>query len=300
MSWQAKLLGLHMRAMVKPWLARIEDPGTFAADVSRANLLLRRPPFLRRFSRPDGLTWISAGACTEGRAILYFHGGAYVAGSPESYSGPLGRLSSLCRIEVCAPRYRLAPAHPFPAAYDDAKRAWRRLMRLGYRPRDIVIGGDSAGGGLALALLSKLCRRGTPPRAAFAFSPWTDLAMTGESLTENRDAEHMLPAERMADVVELYLGRHRRTDPRASPLYATFPDCPPVLLQYGAAEILRDDSRRMAARLRSFGAEVTEEAMPDVPHVWQILDGWIPEARASLESAARFCQSAFPDDDQSR
>ncbi|SLN14540.1 Monoterpene epsilon-lactone hydrolase [Roseivivax jejudonensis] len=293
MSWQAKLLGMHMRAVVKPWLARIDSPGDFAADVGRFNLLLRRPPFLRRFSRPDGLTWLSAGETAEGLAILYFHGGAYVAGSPDNYSGPLGQLSFLSGIEVCAPRYRLAPAAPFPAAYHDAKRAWRKLRRLGFAPEDIVIGGDSAGGGLALALLSKLCRRGTPPRAAFAFSPWTDLAMTGDSLRENRDTEAMLPAERMADVVDLYLGTHRRTDPRASPLYAAFPNCPPVLLQYGETEILRDDSRRMADRLRGYGAPVTEEVVPDVPHVWQILDGWLPEARASLESTARFVQDSF-------
>ncbi|SFD89122.1 alpha/beta hydrolase [Roseivivax sediminis] len=293
MSWQAKLLARHMRALVKPWLARIANPGDFAQDVGRANLLLRRPPFLRRFRRPDGLTWISAGPTVPGRAILYFHGGAYVAGSPRSYSGPLGQLSRLTGVEVCAPRYRLAPDHPFPAAYEDAERAWRSLHGLGYSAEDVVIGGDSAGGGLALALLSALCRRGTPPRAAFAFSPWTDLAMTGESLTANRDIDAILPVEKMEEVIELYLGRHSRTDPRASPLYAEFPGCPPVLLQYGEAEILRDDSRRMAERLRGFGAEVTEEVVPDVPHVWQILDGWLPEARASLESTARFVQASL-------
>lgn len=293
MSWQSKLLGFHMRALVKPYLARIDDPGAFAHDAGRMNIFLRPPPFMRRFSRPDGMTWISAGRVAEGKAILYFHGGAYVAGSPENYAGPLGKLSDRSGVEVCAPRYRLAPDHPFPAAYHDAKRAWRNLRRLGYAPQDVVIGGDSAGGGLALALLSKLCRRGTPPRAAFAFSPWTDLALTGDSIRENADADVMLPGERLEEVVELYLGRHRRTDPRASPLYGAFPGCPPVLLQYGAGEILRDDSRRMAERLRGYGAEVTEEVLPDVPHVWQILDGWIPEARASLQSAANFIQASL-------
>ncbi|UMA63998.1 alpha/beta hydrolase [Roseivivax marinus] len=295
MSWQSKLLGLHMRWTVKPWLARVENPGDFSSDVDMLRPLLRRPPFLRRFSRPDGLTWISASLTRENAAILYFHGGAYVAGSPDGYVGPLAQLSTLSGVEICAPRYRLAPEHPFPAAFEDAVRAWKKLRRLGYRPRDIVVGGDSAGGGLALALLSRLCRRGTPPLAAFGFSPWTDLAMTGDSLTENADLDAMLPADRMAEVVDLYLNGRSPTDWRASPLYGVYPDCPPVLLQYGESEILRDDSVRMAARLRQYGATVTEEALPDVPHVWQILDGWIPEARASLESTGRFVQSAFED-----
>ncbi|ETX30951.1 alpha/beta hydrolase fold domain-containing protein [Roseivivax isoporae] len=293
MSWQSRMVGFHLRFLLKPWLARLDDPGRFAGDVDALSLLLRRPPFLRRVSRPDGLTWISAGKTRRDAVILYFHGGAYVAGSPEGYAGPLGNLSRLSGIEVCAPRYRLATEAPFPAAYRDAVRAWRRLRRLGYRPENIVIGGDSAGGGLALALLSRLCCRGAPPRAAFAFSPWTDLALTGRSLYENREADVMLPVGRMEEVVELYLGDAPRRDPRASPLYGRFPGCPPILLQYGEDEILRDDSRRMADRLRGFGATVTEDALPDVPHVWQLMDGWLPEARASLERTAAFVQGSF-------
>ncbi|MHA6345849.1 alpha/beta hydrolase [Roseivivax sp. CAU 1761] len=293
MSWQARLLAWPMRLLVKPLLARITRPDAFAADAHMATHLLRRPPFLRRSRGRDGLSWIAAGETRPRAAILYFHGGGYVAGSAAGYEGPLGRLSLLAELEICAPDYRLAPAHPFPAAFDDAVAAWRTLRRLGYRPHDIILGGDSAGGGLALALLAHLCGRGTPPRAAFAFSPWTDLAMTGASLTENRARDALLPAGRMAEVVALYLGEAARDDPRASPLYAEFPGCPPVLLQYGEAEILRDDSRRMAERLRGFGARVTEEALPDVPHVWHLLDGMLPEARASLERAAAFCQASF-------
>lgn len=293
MSWQARLLDVPLRYLVKPYLSRIGTPEAFADDADLAQVLLRRPPFLRRFRRPDGLTWISAGPVRPGKAVLYFHGGGYVAGSPAGYEGLLGQLSLFSETEICAPRYRLAPQHPFPAAFDDAVAAWDRIGELGYGPRDVVLGGDSAGGGLALALLGHLCARGTPPRAAFAFSPWTDLAMTGTSLTENRDADAMLPVGRMEEVVALYLDGAARDDPRASPLYAEFPGAPPVLLQYGEAEILRDDSRRMAERLRTFGAAVTEEALPDVPHVWQLLGGWLPEARASLESAGAFCQSSF-------
>jgi acetyl esterase/lipase len=296
MSWQARLLTWPLRLFVKPFLSRFAQPDRFALDPEVLTYLLRRPPFLRRVRGPGGLNWISAGPVRPGRVILYLHGGGYVTGSPAIYEGLLGELSARAEVEVCAPRYRLAPEHPFPAAFEDAVAAWRGLRRLGYAPGDIVLGGDSAGGGLALALLGHLCGRGTPPRAVFAFSPWTDLAMTGASLTENRTFDPLLPAERMGEVVSLYLGGARPDDPRASPLYARFPGCPPVLLQYGEDEILRDDSRRMAARLREFGARVIERPLPHVPHVWYLLDGVLPEAHAGLDATADFCRRAFEGD----
>ncbi|MHA7875029.1 alpha/beta hydrolase fold domain-containing protein [Roseivivax sp.] len=292
MSWQARLFDKPLRYVVKPLLARLIDPAR-AGRVDLFRRLLRRPPYLRHLVRPGGLHWISTGPCRGGAVILYFHGGGYVAGSPEGYLGPLGLLSGLAGIEVCAPRYRRAPRHVFPAAFEDARAAWDRLIAQGYAPGQIVLGGDSAGGGLALALLGALCRAGTPPRGAFAFSPWTDLALTGESLHLNAEADPVLPAGRLGEVAGLYLGGADPRDPRASALYGDFPGCPPVFLQYGAGEILRDDSTRMAARLRDFGAEITEEARPDLPHVWQLFDGYLPEARESLEVTAGWLREVF-------
>lgn len=118
------------------------------------------------------------------RVILYFHGGAYLAGSPRTHLALLTRLSQLTGVEVCAPSYRLLQTAPFPAAYEDAVAAWDRLMALGYGPADVVLAGDSAGAGLIFALLSHLTLTGQPPAAAVALSPWVDLTMSGESLAD--------------------------------------------------------------------------------------------------------------------
>ena len=294
MSWQSRIISGPLRYLLKPFLKHVFDP-RHAAQVDLLPYVLRHPPYLRYWHRPGGLTWINTGPCLPNAAILYFHGGAYISGSVEGYLGPLGLLSQMTGVEVCAVSYRLAPEHRFPAAFEDARAAWDRLADLGYRPQDIVLGGDSAGGGLAMALLAALCEEGTPPAAAFAFSPWTDLALTGESLELNAEVDPVLPVTRMAEVVELYLGDHDPRDPHASPLYATYPGCPPVFLQYGEHEILRDDSRRLADRLRDFGGVVSEDVVPEMPHVWQLFDGYLPEARESLVRTAEFVQASFAD-----
>lgn len=293
-SRRLALLSAGLRVAVKPWLARTETPEQAARDFERAAALFRQPPHLRLLRRgAPRLCWISAGRCAPRRVILWFHGGAFIAGSARTHRGMLGRLSALAGLEVCAPEYRLAQEAPFPAAFEDARAAWNALAELGYAPGDVVLGGDSAGGGLALALLAALSREGVRPRAFLGFSPWTDLALTGPSLAGNAAADPLLPVERLEDVVELVRDGADPRDPRLSPLYARFEGPPPVLFQVGDTEILRDDTLRMAAALRAAGGEVTTEIWPGAPHVWQIFDGWIPEARAALAGAARFAQSSF-------
>lgn len=219
-------------------------------------------------------------------AVLYLHGGAYAAGSPLTHWTLYARLARMSGVEHLALAYRRAPEHPFPAALEDAQTAWDALVARGLSPGRIVIAGDSAGGGLGLALLARLCARGTPPAGLLAFSPWTDLTGSGASVRDNAARDSMLPASRLAMTAELYLQGAPATDPGASPLYAAYPGCPPVHLQHSETEILRDDTLRMADRLRRFGAEVTVQSWPDCPHVWQMFHGWIPEARAALEDAA--------------
>ncbi len=294
MSWQLALMRWQMRYVTKPLMKRVSDPDAARRGLELcARFLFRRPPFLRHYRRPGGLHWISAGPCRPGKVILYFHGGGYIAGSPNTHSGLLARLSKQAGVEVCAPEYHLAPKSAFPAPIDDARRAWDRLMAMGYQPHDIVLGGDSAGGGIALALLSALCQRGTHPAGAVLFSPWTDLTLSGESLSANAKSDPLLPVERIDELVEYYMQGGDRSDPRASPLFATYPDCPPVLIQYALTEILRDDAERMACHLTSLGAQVRLQAEADAPHVWQIFDGWIPEARMSLRQAGGFVQACF-------
>ena len=296
-------LSYLLRIFAKPRLARLVDPVDARRDFDRAaRWLFRAPPYARWLdgiiAGPEGrdlaVTRISCSQTVDrSKVILYLHGGAYVAGSPWTHRKMLARLSKMAGVPVLAPEYRLAPEHPFPAALEDARAAWDHLYAVGYDPEDIVIGGDSAGGGLALALLAELCAKGCAPAALFAFSPWTDLAGTGRSLTENADADALLPAARLAEVAEMYLQGQSPTDPGASPLRADFPSPPPICFHYAETEILRDDTLRMAERLRGSGAEVRLESWPNAPHVWHLFDGWVPEARDALTRAAAFVQEAL-------
>lgn len=294
MSLRLAALNTVLRCVAKPKLRLTATPEAADREFRRmARLFLRAPPFLRHLERPGGLHWISAGPCAPRRVVLYFHGGGYVSGSPRTHEGIMGRLSLLSGVEICAPAYPLAQQAPAPAQFDAALAAWERLRVLCYPPEGIVLAGDSAGGGLALALLAALCAGGERPAGAVLFSPWADLAATGESLRRNRHADPFLPVERLGALIEVVLGPLDARDPRISPLYAEFPGCPPVTVFSSETEILADDARRMARRLRSFGGPVAEDIHSSAPHAWPVFDGWIPEARAALIRAAKAVQASL-------
>ncbi|MDF0603038.1 alpha/beta hydrolase fold domain-containing protein [Psychromarinibacter sp. C21-152] len=298
MSWQLAALRRAMRWTARPVVARLTN-WTRARAVFRvsARLAFRRVRGTR--CRPaEGP--LAPGAFVTGReppapgVILYLHGGAYIVGSPAAYRDLAGRLARQTGRRLYLPDYPLAPEHPAPAAFHAAVAAWEALLGEGYRPGEIVIGGDSAGGGLALALLAEVLSRGQRPAGCFAFSPWTDLTLSGASLRENAGRDVLLPVARIAEVRDLVRGALAPDDPRLSPLFAAFPDCPPVLLAWSQSEILRDDSARMAAHLRGYGAQVEEDVLPDAPHVWQLFHGIVPEANASLNKTAAFILRALP------
>lgn len=291
MVWAIRL----SRLFVRPFLARA-SVGLISRFDQSPPLLLRFPPYLRHLERRRNgteLHWIGVGRARPDRLVYYIHGGAFVAGSPRGHAAMLGRIAKLSGVEICAPRYRLLQAAPFPAGFEDVKAGWDELMRLGWDPGQIVLGADSAGGALAFALLAGLLARGDRPAGLFAFSPWVDMTLSGDSLTRFGASDPLLPIERIADLRDLYLNGTDPADPRASPLFADFPDPPPVLIQCGAEEALLSDSERMAAHLRDEGGEVTLDLWPGCLHVWQIADGWLPEARAALRVVARFVQDSF-------
>ncbi len=225
------------------------------------------------------------------RHILYLHGGAYVYGSPSYYRDFLWRVAAAASAQVLCIGYRLAPEHPFPAALDDATHAYRWLLSEGAAPSRIAVMGDSAGGGLVFATLLRLRDEGVAlPAAAVAFSPWTDLALTGESFRANAEADPMLSSGQATVFARLYLAGAEAKNPYASPLYGDVAGLPPALIQVGGDEILRDDAVRMADKLRAAGCSVELEIWPRMPHVWQLFARLVPEARRAVERAGAFVQ----------
>jgi epsilon-lactone hydrolase len=228
--------------------------------------------------------WVTAAGVSGDRVLLFFHGGAYHLGSPARLRSVVARLSVAASARVLSAGYRLAPEDPFPAAVEDALTAYRWLIAGGTDARQVVISGDSSGGGLALAALVALREAGDPlPGAAVVMSPWTDLALAGESLRTRAAADVLLTPEGAREAADWYLAGQDPRHPHASPLYADLRGLPPILIQAGDAEILRDDSARFAVAAQAAGVDVTLEIWPEMPHVWHVFAGLLPEADQAIE-----------------
>ena len=225
------------------------------------------------------------------RTLCYLHGGGYSLGSPFSHRPLVGGLAQLCKAAVFSLEYRRAPEHPCPAAIDDAVLGWQWLCDQVPDPTRLVLAGDSAGAGLALALEFELRRRQlTPPAGLVLFSPWTDLALTGDSLERNAARDVMVTWPVLRQFAADYLGTLDSTDPRASPLYADRRGCPPLLIQVGGEEMLLSDATRLADRAVADGVDVTLDIAPGMWHVWQAWARQVPEAQAALERVASFLE----------
>ncbi|MGJ0508452.1 MAG: alpha/beta hydrolase [Methylocystis sp.] len=232
--------------------------------------------------------------------LVYLHGGGFLVGSPRAFRY-VSKAFARAGFDVFAPAYRLAPAHVFPAALDDALRAYRAVLDA--RPGPVVLAGDSAGGGLAVSLMLRARDEGLPlPRAAALFSPWTDLAATGASARENEDKDALFTRRLILTGARAVLGRTSGRNPLASPVYADLAGLPPLLVHAGMDEALRDDAARLVERARAAGVSADIELWPDVPHGWQLLP-FLPEARESREKGIAFLRRAVvsaPASDPSR
>jgi monoterpene epsilon-lactone hydrolase len=239
--------------------------------------------------------WLTPIAADEGRVVLYFHGGGYNIGSAETHRAMLTHLATRARTRVFSAGYRLAPESPYPAAVDDAAAAYRGLLHVGTDPSRVVVAGDSAGGGLALALLVRLRDAGDPqPAGAVVLSPWTDLAGTSPSLTANDELDIMLSRELLDHWASTYLAGADADLPDASPLYAPLTGLAPLFVLVGDAEILLDDGARLAARADDAGVDVTLQVEPDMFHVWPFFAGIVPESDAALDDIAAWILEHAP------
>jgi acetyl esterase/lipase len=243
---------------------------------------------------PGTLAGLRAERFTPGGApcesvVLYLHGGGYCIGSLNTHRNFAARLAEASGIAFVSIEYRLAPEHPFPAAVDDAMAAYRALVREGHSPVRMGIGGDSAGGGLALATLAALRDAGDPlPAAGFCLSPWTDLANTGASVVTKAPDDPVLEPWELHDFARRYLNGSDPRNSLASPLYASFTGFPPLLIHVGDAEILRDDSTRLAQRARGAGVDVTFKLEPEMIHVWHFFAALVPEGAEALSEVGDY------------
>lgn len=223
------------------------------------------------------------------QAILYFHGGGYVCGSPKTYHNLCGRLAKALQADVLMPAYRLAPEHPFPAAVDDALSAYDLLLRQGWRGDQITVAGDSAGGGLTLALLLALRDRQQPmPKCAVVYSPYADVTMASPSRRYNDGKDDMLSFRMLEVGKDVYVQNGDYENPYASPVYGDYTGLPPLFITVCEQEIFRDDAYRVAEAARSAGVPVSILARHDLLHVWPIFVPFLPEAREDLEKVVRF------------
>lgn len=233
--------------------------------------------------------WAADESAAGDQAVLYLHGGGYVIGSVRTHRVLMAGLSRASGARVLGLEYRLAPEHPFPAAVEDAVAAYRWLLRQGYAPGRIAVAGDSAGGGLAVAMLAQARSYGLPlPAAAVCFSPWVDLEGIGDSMTANAGSSDMVERDGLLFMANAYLNGANPRAPLAAPLYADLRGLPPTLIQAGGAETLLDDSTRLADAARAAGVAVELDVWDDMIHVWQLFAPMLPEGRQALAQAGAF------------
>ncbi len=244
----------------------------------------------------NGITHCHIGApdVRNDRGVLYLHGGGYVLGSLDTHAELMARVAASCRAPVLGVDYRLAPEHPYPAAIDDALASYEHLIEAGIKPEAIVLAGDSAGGGLALALLLKLKELGKPmPAGAVLFSPWSDLTGSGDSVQSRGEVDPMISPGMLDPMAELYLSGTSASDVLASPLFGDLAGLPPLLIQVGDHEILLDDSTRLATAAKAAGVATEIEIYAGGFHVFQN-QPHLPESAEALGSMGKFFDRVTP------
>lgn len=264
---------------LRAFMEALPPPGPFLREVERTRVDAGGVPAVE----------VTPKAGTGGAVLLYLHGGGYTTGSPETYREATARIAVSTGMKVLVPDYRKAPEHPYPAALEDALVAWRWLRSTGVEASRVVVGGDSAGGGLALALLAALVEAGEPlPAGALLLSPWVDLACEAKSHEENARYD-FLTAESLRVWGQLYAGELPLRDSRVSPLHASLRGLPPLHLQVGGAELFRDAVCELAERARAAGVPVTLDVCEAIPHV---PFGFISLSQVARESSERALAAA--------
>jgi phosphinothricin tripeptide acetyl hydrolase len=265
------------------------------AQYERAEKAFPIPPEVKveRVSAPVApAEWLRPPGAAAGRVVLYLHGGGYVIGSPRSHRHLAAAVAAAGQASALLLDYRLAPEHPYPAAVDDATAAYRWLLDQGIAPGHIVIGGDSAGGGLTVATLLALRDARLPlPAGGVCISPWVDLTFSGASYRTRAAVDPIVTRPGIDEMARAYLGTTSARAPLASPLFADLRGLPPLLIHVGSDEVLLDDAVQLADRAKAVGVDATLEVWDRMVHVWHWFLPMLDEAQSAVDGIGRFIQT---------
>lgn len=238
--------------------------------------------------------WTATPGAEPARVLLFLHGGGYISGSIASHRHMIAQAGREAGARTLALGYRLAPEHPFPAALEDAIAGYRWLLSQGFAPERIVVAGESAGGGLAIAALVSLRDVGAPlPACIWCSSPWVDLEMSGGSMSAKAAVDPLIQKPYLTELASLYLDGADPRTPMASPIHADLRGLPPLLIQVGSAETLLDDAVRLAGAAGAADMRVTLQVWPDMIHAWHLFYPQVDAGRRSLAEAGAFIRAAL-------
>lgn len=289
-SIQSGVANLVARTVRNSFFIHKAETFTQRKSFERLSVFTKYPRWVRsEVSNLGGLEALSfyPRKLNENRIILYLHGGAYCAGSIKTHKALMARIARASKCKTIGINYRLAPDFPYPAAIEDAMLAYKTLLNEGHQ--NIYLVGDSAGGGLVLALMLKLKEMGLKmPKAASLISPWTDLNLSGESIRTKQHLDPLIDPKILKYFASLYIGDEDACNPYISPLYADLKGFPPILIQVGGNEVILDDSTRLAKKLKKAGCDVELEIWDKMFHVWHYLGGIIPEAKTAINNIGKF------------
>jgi acetyl esterase/lipase len=239
-----------------------------------------------------GSEWTTTPDADRGKAVLYLHGGGYVIGSLDSHRHLVAEIGRAARARALAIDYRLAPQHPFPAAVDDALAAYRFLVMSGVQPGGITVAGDSAGGGLVIAVMLAIRDAGLPqPACGWAISPWVDMEALGDSMTSKAAADPTVQKAGILDLAKHYLNGANPRSALAAPIYADLRGLAPLLIQVGAAETLLDDAVRLAQVAGAADVAVDLQVWPEMIHVWHIYYPELAAGRRAIAAGGEFARA---------
>lgn len=293
--------------MPSPELTRIIEDARSAesGDIQSMRAEIQHAP---AYPKPADIAWraVDSGGveaewnvpddCAPGRVVVYCHGGGFALGDIRTWRPLCSHLARACRARVLSVGYRLAPEHPYPAALEDALAAYRFVLSSGADPTKLVLAGDSAGGGLAIATLVALREAGDPlPAAGVCLSPWFDLTLSNPAIDALADVDPMVTRPMLEEFRDAYLAGTDPRTPTVSPLHADLAGLPPLLVQVGRDEVLVGEAEAFAKRASAAGVDVTFEPWDDAFHVWHMFADELPEAREAIAGIGSYVAARLED-----